>query len=939
MADHATILDTVDPVSPPRNGGALIGRHAECVALEQLLTRVRAGVSRVLVLHGEPGVGKTALLDYVGERAAGCRVIRASGVESEMELAYAAVHQLCAAMLDRLDYLPVPQRDALSTALGQTIGPAPDRLLVGLAVLNMFSSMAEVEPLVCLVDDLQWLDQASSQTLVFVARRLAAESVGLVLTTRVVNPELKKLPTLEVNGLTETDARALLETVLATPLDARVRDQIIAETRGNPLALLELPRSLAGRELAGGFGLPGAPRLSAAMEQSFRRGVEALPDQSRRLLVLAAAEPLGDPGLLWRAAARLEIGAQAATPAIEAGLAEFGARVRFRHPLARSAAYRAAPLHIRQQVHAALAEVTDPDSDPDRRAWHRAHAAPGPDEDVAAELERSAGRARARGGMAAAAAFHERATMLTLDPALRVERALVAAALKADAGAFDSTLDLLAMAERGPLSELQHARADLIRAQLAYATNRGGDAPLLLLRAARRLEPIDARLARETYLDAISAAEFAGRLASPGGHVLEVARAATAAPRSAELPRAPDLVLNGLAANFIEGYSAAVPYLRAALDAMGTGMSVDDELRWMWLTSQAALHLWDDAHWDRLSQRYLTLARKTGAMNALPLALSTRAMLLTFVGDLTAVSVLVEEQHTVTEATGSNLAPYAAMTLASIRGHQADAEALISRTVAEAPQRGEGISIAVAEWTKALLHNGLGNYAEALAAARRGLEQQEYPSLRYPGVANWAAAEFVEAAVRSGMREEATQAMEWITEMTSASRTGWALGVETRCRALLADGEAAELLYRESIAHYGHSRVRAELARTHLLYGEWLRRGRRRTEARTQLRIAHEMLDAMGMEAFAERARRELQATGETARKRTAGVDGEKLTAQETQVARLARDGLSNPEIGARLFISPRTVQYHLRKVFTKLDISSRSQLDRVLPTDRPGSG
>lgn len=933
------MFDAVEPTALPRESGGLLGRHAECVALDLLLSSVRAGESRVLVLHGEPGVGKTALLDYVTERATGCRVIRAGGVESEMELAYAALHQLCAPMLDRLDQLPTPQHEALSTALGRTAGPAPDRLLIGLAVLSMFSNVADVEPLVCLVDDLQWLDQASAQALVFVARRLAAESVGLVLTTRVPYLDPGMLPTLEVTGLNDADARALLDMALAAPLDEQVRNQIIAETRGNPLALLELPRSLTERELAGGFGLPGAPRLSAAMEESFRRALEALPEQTRRLLVLAAAEPLGDPGLLWRAAARLGIDARAATPATDAGLAEFGTRVRFRHPLARSAAYRSAPLHTRQQVHDALAEVTDPDSDPDRRAWHRAQAAPAPDDDVAAELERSAGRARARGGLAAAAAFHARATMLTLEPALRVERALVAASAKVEAGAFDSALDLLSMAERGPLDELQHARTDLIRAQLAYATNRGGDAPLLLLRAAGRLEPIDGGLARETYLDAISAAEFACRLASPGGHVLEVARAATASPKPAQPPRAPDLVLDGLAANFTEGYPAAVPYLRAALDAMGSGMSVDDELRWMWVTNQAALHLWDDARWETLSARYLRLARETGAMNALPLALSVRAMLLTFVGDLTAVSLLVDEQQTVTEATGSNLAPYAAMTLAAMRGRQPDAQTLIARTVAEAPRRGEGISIAVAEWTRAVLHNGLANYPEAMTAAREALSQQEYPDLRYPGVANWAAAEFVEAAARSGMREEATRATEWITEMTRASRTEWALGVETRCRALLADGESAKLLYEESIAHYGRSRVRTELARTHLIYGEWLRRERRRTEARTQLRLAHGMLDAIGMEAFAERARRELQATGETARKRTAGVDGEQLTAQETQVARLALDGLSNPEIGARLFISPRTVQYHLRKIFTKLDISSRTQLDRALPTDRPPRG
>jgi DNA-binding CsgD family transcriptional regulator len=919
----------------PRAGPLLIGRDAECDALDQLLDGVRTGKSRVLVVNGEPGVGKTALLKYVGGRATGCRVIRANGVESEMELAYAGLHQLCAPMLDGLDDLPAPQRDALRTAFGLSAGPAPNRLLVGLAVLSMFSDAAEERPLVCLVDDLQWLDHASAQILAFVARRLVAESVALVLATRVLNPDLSTLSALEVKGLKEADARALLDTALIAPLDDRVRDQVVAETRGNPLALLELPRSLTGQELAGGFGLPGAAQLSAAMEESFRRGLEALPDETRRLLLLASAEPLGDPALLWRAASRLDIGAAAATPAIESGMAEFGRRVRFRHPLARSAAYRWAPRHARQQVHAALAEVTDPQLDPDRRAWHRAHAAPGPDEEVAAELERSAGRARARGGLAAAAAFYERATMLTVDPARRTERALVAASAKVEAGAFDAALDLLAKAGHGPLDELQHARADLIRAQLAFATSRGGDAPLLLLRAARRFEPIEPELARDAYLDAISAATFAGRLASPGGEVLEVARAAAAAPRPAHTPRAPDLLLDGFVANFVDGYPAGVPHLRAALGAFGTGMSVEDELRWMWLINEAALHLWDDEQWDTLSRRYLVLVREAGALNELPLALSTRAMLLMFVGDLATASALIDEQHTVTEATGSILAPYAAMRLTAMRGQQAETESLVEQTIAEASSRGEGISIACAEWTRAVLHNGLGSFPDAMAAAEQALYQQEYPDRRYFGVANWAAAEFIEAAARCGMRETAAEATRWITEMTAASRTDWALGVETRSHALLAEGEAAERLYRESIAHLERSRVRTDLARSHLLYGEWLRRAHRRTEARTQLRTAHDMLDAMGLQGFAERARRELAATGETTRRRTAAASSDRqLTPQEAQVARLASDGLSNPEIGARLFISARTAQYHLRKVFAKLGISSRNQLHHVLSSE-----
>jgi DNA-binding CsgD family transcriptional regulator len=924
-------FNAVEPPAPPHATVGLIGRQAECDALDQLVNGVRAGESRALVVHGEPGVGKTALLEYVGRQAAGCRVIRASGVESEMELTYAALHQLCAPMLNRVDSLPPPQCDALGTALGMSSGPTPDRLLVGLAVLSMFADAAEAQPLVCLVDDVQWLDRASSQVLAFVARRLVAESVGLVVAARELDRDMRTLPTLEVKGLGETDARTLLNMVLRAPLDERVRDQVIAETGGNPLALLELPRRLTVQELAGGFGLPGATKLSAAMEESFRCVVESFPEQTRQLLLLAAAEPLGDPTLLWRASARLGIGTEAATPAIEAGLAVFGTRVRFRHPLARSAAYRSAPLSARQQVHRALAEVTDPQLDPDRRAWHRADAAPGPDEEVAAELERSAGRARARGGLAAAAAFHERATILTVDPARRAARALAAASAKVDAGAFDSALDLLATAERGPLDDFLRARVDLVRAQLAFATSRGGDAPLLLVRAARRFEPIDVGLARGTYLDAISAAAFAGRLASPGGSALEVSRAAAAAPRPPHPPRAPDRLLDGLATNFLDGYPSAVPDLRAALATFGSGMSIDEQLRWMWLINLAALHLWDDEHWDTLSGRYLQLARAAGALNELPLALSTRALMVMFVGDLKTASALIDEQHTVTEATGIGLAPYAAMLLAALRGQQAETIALIEQTSAEAPRRGEGISLAVAEWTKAVLYNGLGRYADATAAAQQALYHQEYPDMRYPGVANWAAAELIEAAVRSGMIETATEATRWIAEMTGASGTDWALGVEMRSRALQAEGESAERLYQESIAHLGRSLVRTELARAHLVYGEWLRRERRRVEARTQLRTAHSMLDAMGMRAFTERASRELQATGETARKRAATTNAVELTPQETQIARLARDGLSNPEIGTRLFISAKTVQYHLRKVFTKLGITSRSQLEYVL--------
>jgi DNA-binding CsgD family transcriptional regulator len=904
----------------------LIDRHAECATLDQLLEAVRAGESRALVVYGEPGVGKTALLEYLAGQASECRVGRAAGVQSEMELPFAALHQLCAPMLGNLQRLPVPQRDALQTVFGISSGPTPDRLLIGLAVLSMLSDFAEQQPLVCLVDDEQWLDRASAQILGFVARRLVAESVGLVFAARVPSSDLAGVAELTVEGLRETDARILLDAHLTGPIDTRVRDQILAETQGNPLALLELPRGLSPEQLAGGFGLPGAVRLSGAIEASFRRRIDVLPGQTRRLLLVAAADPVGDPALVWRAAARLGIGADAAAAADEANLVEFGTRVRFRHPLVRSVVYGSALPQERRQVHGALADVTDPQEDPDRRAWHRANAAPGPDEDVATELERSAGRARARGGVAAAAAFLERATMLTLDPTRRAARALAAASAKVKAGAFDAAQELLFLAAAGPLSDVQQARIDLIGAELAFVASRGSDAPSLLLKAARRLEPIDAGLSRATYLQALSAGMFAGRLALGGG-VLEVARAASAAPPPPGPRRALDLLLDGLVAHYNDGYRAGLPILRHALEVFGTGMSADEELRWHWVAGIVARHLWDDQRWQLLSDRHVELARDVGALSELPLALSSHAFTLLFAGELAAAASLSQELQAATEATGIKLAPYAALGVAAMSGREAQTAALVGATISDVSLRGEGIGISVAQWANAVLNNGVGNYHAAMTAAERALE--------YPGemvAPMWATAELVEAGVRSGRSDIATGAFHRLADMTSAAGTDWALGVEARSRALLSEGDPAEHLYRESIERLGRTRVRTELARAHLLYGEWLRRERRRIDARTQLRTAHGMLEAMGMEGFADRASRELRATGETARKRTVATADQELTAQESQIARMARDGLSNPDIAARLFISARTVEYHLRKVFTKLGVSSRSQLDRVLP-------
>ena len=904
----------------------LVDRHAECGVLDRLIEAVRAGESRTLFVSGEAGVGKTALLDYLAGNASGCRVVRTAGYQSEIELAFAALHQLCTPLLDNLERLPVPQRDALRIAFGMGSGPIPDRFLVGLAVLNLLSDAAEPQPLICVVDDEHWLDRASAQVLGFVARRLVAESVGMVFAVRIPSSELAGLAELRIEGLQEADARALLDSVLTGPLDTRVRDQIIAETHGNPLALLELPRGLTPQELAGGYGLPNLMRLSGGIQENFRRRVEALPDQTQSLLLIAAAEPVGDPAVVWRAAARLGIGAEAAAPAVEASLIEFGMRVRFRHPLVRSAVYGSALPQERQEVHAALAEVTDPQLDPDRRAWHRAHAAAGPDEAVGADLERCADRAQARGGVAAAAAFLERATALTLDPARRTERALGAAGAHLQAGAFDTVRQLLSIAEAGAITDLQQARIDLIAADLAFVTNRGSDAPSLLLKAAKRLEPIDPELSRATYLQAFSAAILTGRLALGGG-VLEVARAAGAAPPPRHATRAPDLLLEGLAAHFDRGYEAGLPILRRALDVFGIGMSVDEQLRCHWVAGVVAPHLWDDDRYHLLSDRHVQLARGVGALSDLPLALGLRAVTMLFAGDLTGAASLVGEHQVVTDATGSHISSPAELGLAALRGRQAEAAALIDATIREANLRGEGIGIALAEWANAVLNNGLGSYDKAMQAAQRATAcsvEMVVPS--------WAAVELVEAAVRSGHNDVAADALRRLAETTTPSGTDWARGVEARSRALLSEGDAAERLYLVSIESLGNTHVRTELARAHLVYGEWLRRERRRIDARAQLRIAHEMLEAMGMEAFGERARRELQATGETARKRTVVTGDEQLTAQEAQIARMARDGLSNPEIGVRMFISARTVQYHLRKVFNKLAIESRSQLDRVLP-------
>ena len=904
---------------------ALRSRATERARLEQLQTAVREGQSAALVLRGEAGIGKTALLDYAAELVEDCRVLRAVGVESEMELPFAALHQLCMPLLDGLERLPQPQRDALGTAFGLRSAPRPDRFLVGLAVLSLLSNAAETQPLLCLVDDAQWLDRSSAEVLSFVARRLQAESVFLLFAERDQDEleELAGLPELRLQGLSDADARELLASTNIGPLDERVRDRIIAETRGNPLALLELPRGLSPASLAGGFALPDELPLPSRIEASFRRRVEELPTETQQLLLVAAAEPIGDPTLLWRAAAEIGIPTEAAAPAEADDLIEIGVRVAFRHPLLRSAIYGAASPEEKRRAHRALAGATDPNVDPDRRAWHRAHAALAPDEDVAAELELSAGRAQARGGLAAAAAFLERSAELTPEPGRRARRVLAAADARRLAGLPQAALKLLATASAGPLDELGSAMVQRLRGQIALNLSRGGEAAPLLLDAAQRLESLDAALARETYLEALWAASVAGRL---GGGVLDAAEAARAAPPAPEPPRPTDLLVDGLAARFTDGYAAGSPILKRALSAFRDEPGRDEQdMRWPWMAARIAIELFDDETWNLLATRQVQIARDTGAVSVLPVSLNYLAGMRIEEGNLDAAATLLDEADAIIAATGNARTVVGKLVLAACRGDEARASLLGEAVERDATVRGDGAALTVREYASSLLHNGLGHYETALAAAQQASAQDEL------SVSSRSLPELVEAAVRSGRPQAAADALERLSERTRAAGTDFALGVEARSRALVSDGAQAESLYREAIELLGRTRMRVEVARAHLLYGEWLRRENRRVDAREQLRSAHEMFATMGVHGFAERAARELLATGERVRKRTAETRGE-LTAQEAQIAQLAREGYSNPEIGAQLFISPRTVEYHLHKVFTKLAISSRTQLAGALP-------
>jgi DNA-binding CsgD family transcriptional regulator len=913
----------------PRSGLGFLGRTSERRSIDAALARARDGQTAVLVFRGAPGIGKTALLRYAARQASGLRLAQVEGVQAEIELPFSGIHRLCAPLFDSLDKLPGPQQDALRVTMGMSTGETPDRFLVAVAILNLLATTAVSRPLLCLVDDAQWLDATSLEVLGFVARRLDADPVAILFGLRqpVVTLALDGLPQLALEGLAEPDAHALLRRAVPGPLDERVRDRIVGETRGNPLALVELSQSMSPAERAGGFAPPSPSDLPGRLTREYQRRVAALPEPTQQLMLLAAAEPLGDASVLWRAADRLSIEPTALGPATVSGLLEVDDRIRFSHPLVRAAVYGAASDDERRLAHGALAEACDPEIDADSRAWHRALAAVGPDEEVAAELERCAGRAEGRGGLAAAAALLERATVLTPDPARQAERALAAAEASFQAGDFQATQLMLATAQSGGLDDFHTAQAALLRGHAEAVSRYGNDAAAMLLEAARSLEAFDVSLARRAFLIAWSAAVTAQHL---GGKevLLELSRAVLALPPLPPDAHPLDRTINGFALLVTDGHAAAMPALRRAAREV-LELPVKDVIRWGWQVGGVRSAIWDDDAIE-VYERQVKVVRDEGALAELPIHLQALALEQAWRGDLSSAQRLTAEAESIATATGNDVPPFAMLRILALQGREADASPLIEHVVREGTKHGQGIAVMVAHWAAAVLNNGLGRFDRAAAAAHEVVADGILPWLRM-----WAAYELVEATVRVGDEEAARGALDALMVTTQPADSCLARGIEARSRALLAGGEAQEL-YLEAITQLERSRNRSELARAHLVFGEWLLDHSRLREARERLRVAGDLFAEIGMDGFAERASAGLAAAGAKPRARSNDVPvaSHDLTPQEGQIARMARDGLTNTEIGAQLFLSPRTVEWHLHKAFAKLRIESRDKLDDVLPAE-----
>jgi DNA-binding CsgD family transcriptional regulator len=909
--------------------GILVGRTKEAGALEDVLSAVRDGLSGVLVLHGEFGVGKTALLDWAAGTAADMRVARVSGAESEMDLGFAGLHQLLGPLLDGLDRLPGPQRAALQLAFGLSEGPPPDRFLVGLATLTLLTDVAASRPLLCVVDNAQWLDSASADVLGFVARRLLADRVGMLFAVREGERQAVKfngLPELAVTGLAEMAAREVLATAAGGQVDSRASERIVAETAGNPLGLVEFGRELTGEERSGAVPLTGALRFGGRLEKLYLSRVQALPADAQTLLLVAAADQLGDPAKVWRAAGWLGIDPDAVDLSAVERLVTFVPGLQFRHPLMRSIVYHGAPVVARWRVHAALAAVSDPERDPDRRAWHLAQAASGPDEAVAGELERSADRARGRGGLASNAAFLERSAELTPAAAAKARRLVAAAEARLASGETWAARALLDRVAPGLPDPVVRARARRLEGAILFSAGEPAAATSALLEAARTMGPSDARVARDILLEAFAGQLWRGR-ATETAEILDAFRSL---PRAAQSPAAAgDLLLDGFAAVAESRYATGARLLRQAVAAVTSGQPVPGDAPQRFLAFRlAATELYDGSAWRDLADEWVARARDRGALAAVVAGLGCLALSQLAEGRLAATAATIAEARTLAEAMGNQndldgLAS-AELEMLACRGDQAGVRLLADRLLQVMADHDHGLGIQQVHKALATLELGLGNYEQALRHARANVSDQ-------PALSCQSSPEMlIEAAIRCGDRAAAAAALEAVAPWWQACDTPWSLGLLARCQALLSDDDHAEDGYRLSIEHLRQCQAAPELARSHLLYGEWLRRRRRRRGAREQLRVACELFGALGMAAFADRARAELRAAGEHAAARPAGTP-DTLTPQEAQIARLAAEGATNQEIAARLFVSASTVDYHLRKVFRKLGVTSRAQLTSAL--------
>jgi DNA-binding CsgD family transcriptional regulator len=910
----------------------LLGRESECDAIDALLDGARASRSGALVLRGEPGIGKSALLDYAVAHADGMRVLMGSGVEAESELPFAGMHQLLWPVLDRADELPDVQAGALRGAFGLSADRVDDRFLVSIALLGVLTAVADDEPLLCVVDDAHWLDSASAEALVFVARRLQVDPVALLVAAREGEArrfEAPRLPELALSGLGEREAVALLE---AARLPAAVRDELVRATGGNPLALHELPTALTADQRAGRSPLDLDLPLTEGIERAFLARVLPLGDDARRLLLLAACDDTGDPGTVLRAAQALDIPGEAFDTAEGAGLLlTDGVHLRFRHPLLRSAVYRGASFGERRAAHEALAAALGDDANADRAAWHRAVVAMAPDDAAADALAATADRAQRRGGHAAAARALERAADLDSDTQRRTDHLLGAAAASALAGRHDTAQALLDRAEPGVRDRVRRAQAARVRGQVEFAGGRPAEAHAVLAAAARDILPLDKRTGLELLGYACVAAAMAGELEGLA-RSYQLAASVEPDPDSDEQVFLVNL-LAGLGHGVMTGDTAtAAPLIEQALTRAD---SLDDpRLIEMAGSSNILLGNWPRAR--RYFDRAIRLARERGALGVMPQTLALRANVVLWEGFVAEAAEGAGEAMRLADDIGAENVRSMPVTclawIAAMRGDEEECERLANEALGLAVERGVAMAAGLATWALAHLDVGLGRWEAALV--RLVSLQDVRPGFSHPLIPVLSAWDRVEAAVRVGRPEIAAEAVALLHSWVDGSAPPWAVPVLADCRALIAAPDEVEAQFAAAVEGLEHART-LDRARIQLHYGEHLRRGKRRTDARAHLREAFDGFERLGAAPWADRARRELRATGETARKRDISPLAQ-LTPQELQVARLVGEGATNKAVAAQLFVSPKTVEYHLRKVFDKLGIASRGELIRIELGERP---